>query len=280
MQFGIITILLDATAQDELLLDYSYALIKDNKAHLHITWVDSAPNHNFAANQGLHADLSRILVNKNIHQKQNLEQHVAVFLNNWCMSNNIDKNHVNVSFESRIGELYEQVAHAGRLGDYLLASCSQWGISKEIESQIHAALSGTARPVILLPKDCMVKTCDNIAIAWNDSKEAAEAVKDALPLIQQAKNVYIYTAPSERTMEDSSDELAQYLKYHGVGAVIRVLRRGKHKVSNVVLQQATQDGVDLMVMGASTSRILGRLAFGGMTKQMLSHSKIPLFMVG
>ncbi len=291
MQFGVVTILLDATAQDELLLDYIYALVKNHQARLHVSWIDSAPDHNFVANQGLHSELSRQLINKNIHKKQGLEQYVKVFFENWCRVHNIpflhhssDENMVEntsitASFESRIGELYAQVSHAGRLGDYMVMSCSQWQKSKEIEAQIHAAIYASSCPVLLLPKNCMVRKAENIAIAWNDSKEVARAVKNALPLLKQVKNVYIYTSPSEHTSEDSSQELQDYLTHHEIAAKICFIDRNfKQNVSETMLLQAQKDNIDLFVMGASVSKVLGRLNFGRMTRQMLALSTIPLFM--
>lgn len=290
MQFGVINILLDATAQDELLLDYSYAFVKDHQARLHVSWIDSAPDHDFAGNQGLHSDLSRQLIYKNIHKKQGLEQYVEVFFENWCMTNDIPLLHhssyedttsdalITASFESRIGELYAQVSHVGRLSDYMMMSCSQWQKSKEIEAQIHAAIHASSCPVVLLPKDCDVQKTEIIAIAWNGSKEAARAVKDALPLLQQAKSVYIYTAPSERTSEDSSWSLQKYLAWHGIIANICFIKRTlKQNVGELLLAQAKKDQVDLLVMGGSVSKILNRLTFGRMTKQMLTLSHIPMF---
>lgn len=290
MQLGIVTILLDATAQDELLLDYSYKFVQGHKARLHVSWIDSAPDHNFAGNQGLHSDLSRQLIDKNIHQKQGLEQYVEVFFENWCAEKNIPLRHyssyedtsldrpITASFESRIGELYAQVSHVGRLGDYMMMSCSQWQKSKEIQAQIHAAIYASSRPVILLPKDCTAQKMENIAIAWNGSKEAARAVKDALSLLAQANIVYIYTAPSERTSEDSSQELQNYLAQHKIATTICFMERNfKQNVSELMLKQAQKDHVDLLIMGASAFKMLGRLNFGRMTKQMFGLSHIPLF---
>jgi len=89
-------------------------------------------------------------------------------------------------------------------------------------------------------------------IAWKDTREARRAVRDAVPLLQQAKDVAIavvHSSASERTDAQIAD-LVQYLARHKVSVSQQIANVSHEKEGNILLQLAEEHRADLIVAGA------------------------------
>jgi len=140
------------------------------------------------------------------------------------------------------------------------------------------AVLNAAAPVLILPQSGSTNTLgQRIAIAWNQSPEAALAVKAALPLLQTAKEVNIITNGAENRPGPKAKHLAKYLAFWGINT-----NHIKEKESNdsVALMQAYKTSQsDLLVMGGYSRSRFRQQLFGGVTQYMLHEAKIPVFML-
>jgi nucleotide-binding universal stress UspA family protein len=142
---------------------------------------------------------------------------------------------------------------------------------------LNAALLNSARPVLILPQKGDTSIGKRIAIAWNQSSEAARAVAAVLPLLEQAAEVSIVTFGPENALGPKSSHLANYLAHRGITAK-RVRTRGKGD-AEAILNSYRETKSDLLVMGAySRSRFRERI-FGGVTDYMLHKANIPVLML-
>ena len=81
-----------------------------------------------------------------------------------------------------------------------------------------AALTESARPVLLLPQAGRRKVGTRICIAWDQSPGAARTVANAVPLLQRADAVTIVTCGPEDRPGPKAAQLAGYLAHWGVNA--------------------------------------------------------------
>jgi len=65
---------------------------------------------------------------------------------------------------------------------------------------------------------------------------------------------------------------------HGIAAQLHVLRIGAEPFGETLLQAAHRLGADLLVMGAYAHSPLRELILGGVTRYMLEHADLPVFM--
>src|SRR5580704_14075169 len=80
---------------------------------------------------------------------------------------------------------------------------------------------------------------DKVLIAWNGSREASRAVRDALPLLAMAKSVTLLMVnPEEEPDTALAEAVVGYLGRHGVNAVIKEARSEVSAVADVVLAEA------------------------------------------
>lgn len=140
-----------------------------------------------------------------------------------------------------------------------------------------SALLHSAKPVLLLPNAARPTLGKRIAIAWNQSADAASAVTAALPLLTRADRVAVISAGREDRLGPKVTDLARYLKHWDV-KVERVRTRGENTPSEIE-RSARALGADLLVMGAYSRNRFRQLVFGGVTEHMLFKTDIPVLML-
>jgi nucleotide-binding universal stress UspA family protein len=132
------------------------------------------------------------------------------------------------------------------------------------------------RPVLVVPPDVDRHDFSRALIAWKDTREARRAVRDAVPLLQQAKDVAIavvHSSPSERTDAQIAD-LVRYLARHQVSVTQQIANVSNDNEGTILRQLAEEHRVDLIVAGAYGRTRLGEWIFGGVTRDLLLNSRI------
>lgn len=143
------------------------------------------------------------------------------------------------------------------------------------------AMEQTAAPVLVLPYAGRFATLgETVLIAWSDSREAARAVADAMPLLKQAHAVHLVNfdpsvGESGRIDASRLEVVTRWLSAHGVQAQASI-GFTRSDTGNALLSHAADVGADLLVMGAwSRSRFVERV-LGGATRTVLDSMTVPV----
>lgn len=167
------------------------------------------------------------------------------------------------------------MATHGPLADLILLTRA--GKSSYIaQGFLHAALLNSGRPILVLPPQQKRVPGKRIAIAWNQSAEAARVVTSCMPLLQFAETVSVISCGTESRMGPKAAQLQSYLKCYGVRARV-FTSRGKDEEQEL-LQAFQTSQSDLLLMGARSHVHFRELAFGSMTGYMMQDAKIPVVM--
>ena len=118
---------------------------------------------------------------------------------------------------------------------------------------------------------------ERVAIAWNDSAEAARALAFALPFVEAASVVHVLTAETWRTQFEATEDLADYLEWRGIMCERRAIE-AEDDVGAALLQAASAAGADLLVMGGYGRSRLRELVLGGVTRHVLTHAQLPVLL--
>ena len=91
------------------------------------------------------------------------------------------------------------------------------------EKVIESLLFESGRPVLIFSEQSvhqLSNSFDRVAIAWDHSAQGARAVADALPLLQNAKSVDVFTVTDDRTEAqlELGEGLVEHLGEHGIEA--------------------------------------------------------------
>lgn len=143
---------------------------------------------------------------------------------------------------------------------------------------LESALFESGRPVLIAPPSPPRSLGTHILVAWNGSTEQARTMADAMPLLQQAERVTIATVEGATVVGPSGVDMTRSLALNGVAAEPITVRPGKRSAGEVLLGMADELGCDLIVKGAYTQSRLRQMIFGGTTRHVLAHAKLPVMM--
>lgn len=167
------------------------------------------------------------------------------------------------------------VARLGRLVDLIVMARTEE--DSPARETLEAALLDTGRPVLILPAEPLETIGSRIALGWNGSVVAANAVVSARHFLDSAERVVILTAPDGSTA--SAADLAEDLAWHGITAEAHDFDPGSQRVGRALLAEAKAHGANLLVLGGyGTSRARGMI-LGSVTRFMLAEADLPVLMV-
>lgn len=146
---------------------------------------------------------------------------------------------------------------------------------------VASALIGGGTPALVLPyagsfmADTLASPDLRVLLAWKPTREAARAVRAALPWLQRAGVVHI---AAEAKAEPGAAALREWLALHDVRAEVREHGLGKGEPGEMLLSLAADVSADLMVMGCFGHSRARELLLGGVSRTVLRSMTLPTLM--
>lgn len=184
------------------------------------------------------------------------------------------------TFVSPSGAGAHSVLETARICDVIVARQNDARREEDNSADLETFIMESGRPVLLLPYAiARVTPVRRALIAWNGSKEAARAAFDALPLLQKADNVEIFSVdPPEgprQTPEFAGADLAAALTRHGVKVNLHTESNCPIPVAEAIENRLSDEDVDLLVMGGYGHSRWWEMLFGGVTRSLLDTMTAP-----
>lgn len=171
-----------------------------------------------------------------------------------------------------------------RAADLIIASQSdsEWPGTVHLDVADRLAVEA-GRPVLIVPRSGMQGTLgQKVLVAWNGRREAARAAFDAIPILQQAKEVKVVWVNPQNESEVAQDfpgaDICTALARHGVKCEATHTVPSHLGVGHTLLARAEDYGCDLLVMGCYGHSRLREFVLGGASRHVLSHLGIPVLM--
>jgi nucleotide-binding universal stress UspA family protein len=173
-------------------------------------------------------------------------------------------------------ELPDVLVEYGRLRDLIIVpvpqAYDQW--------YAEAVIFGTGKPTLVLPEGQRTQPFElkTAVVAWDFSRAAARAVADAIPILENAREVRVVTVANEKALESkhSGEELAKNLSRHGIDVILDSVDAARRPIGQVLEAHIASCNADLLVMGAYGHSRLREFILGGATQSMLSNPPIPI----
>lgn len=176
--------------------------------------------------------------------------------------------------------LPEILADHARLHDIVVAGVDPAGLLSERAMAEHLVFRA-GRPVVIVPAghDAPFR-CDRIAVGWDNSRVAARALGDAMPLLTRAREVLLITVGEEKEIECSiSDrELIDALSRRDVTARTERVPLAGGGIGEALGRVALEQSAGLLVMGAFGHSRLRQLVLGGATRSVLDSPRLPVLL--
>ena len=192
----------------------------------------------------------------------------------------------NLSYEGRVidGEANYSISIQARFSDLVVLGRA----NLEEEAPLvqpdfpEFVLMNAGRPVLIIPPDYEKESVGSkVLVAWNATSEARRAVTDSIPLLKRADvvEVAMFNIDVEPEMRDQNaiSDFATFLSRHGVNAHMLEPQQARH-VGQALLSLAEKRGSDLLVLGGYGHTRFRQFLLGGVTRTILTDTKVPVLM--
>ncbi len=180
------------------------------------------------------------------------------------------------------GAASELLCLVGRVHDLLVVEQGDPGVDEIDFDPAEEAILAAGVPTLVVPKTGAYPSIGKrIAIAWNHSREAAQAVRGALPLLQRAQSVIVISGERKETfrsiMRAPQHDLVSNLRRKGIPADDTSFRPAAAESSDAALLSTVREaGADMLVMGAYGRSWLRELLLGGTTRHAMKNMELPI----
>lgn len=277
--------------QDELnAVNTALLLGKANNAQIHFLHISPNP-YSYAGIYGEDIVAAGVILEaiekENAERMRRAKQYVASLTHKHNITLDAPEllsKHASAKFVHLTGYFEDIIAREGRLSDLVIIGRGTYTQNTLYDAAVVSALFHTGRPVLLIPKakGAMERDWKDkiIAIAWKGTKEASQAIYNAMPFLEKAEKVYILTAEGRGEVYDLEAEaaVAEYLRAHGVNSQSIAIAAGNLTPAEALLIRAKELDVDFLVMGAYGHSRFREMLLGGVTNHMLEKADIPLLM--
>jgi nucleotide-binding universal stress UspA family protein len=143
------------------------------------------------------------------------------------------------------------------------------------------ALHG-ARPVLVVPDTWRGDPIPGTVVAgWDGSMHALRAFDAARPLLRRATGVKLALINPDTLSglhgEEPGADMALYLARHGIAVEVVAERTGA-STGAALMHMATDCGAGLIVCGAYGHSRYREWVLGGVTRELLAHTEVPLLL--
>ncbi len=200
------------------------------------------------------------------------------------------------------GEFAQEVAREAATADLLVTGQHNpdVGLRRTLLAQERLLIASPA-PVLFVPYVARARVTElsslhyrRVLLAWDRKREAALALRMALPLLREADAVDIvhYAEPGAQAQTEI-ERVQAYLAAHGVEASGKVVPWREPSVAarligadqpdppvgESLLSHAADTGADLLVMGAYGHSRAWEIVMGGVTQTILRSMTLPVLMM-
>lgn len=119
----------------------------------------------------------------------------------------------------------------------------------------------------------------HVGIAWDGSRVAARALRDAAPFLAEADVITIISVNEDKAQgAASSDDVASHLARKGFKSRFEHMNADRAEIQPMILSLAADVSLDLIVMGGYGHSRLQERVLGGVTRDMLQSMTLPVLM--
>lgn len=186
---------------------------------------------------------------------------------------------VDAEWRGRIGFPGQVFSRAARSADLVILG------ARSSRTPYHApdiadVLMGCGRPLLVVPATRLRNPVGEPAlIAWKDCREARLAVASAVPLLQRARGVVLFSIRSDDDVDAAKEELADvagWLRRHEIAVDTVIASPDERSAGRRILDEAEARRAGLLVAGGYGHARLREWALGGVTRDLIGDSSICL----
>jgi nucleotide-binding universal stress UspA family protein len=277
-------VLMTGVTDESPVLSTALAIAKAVGAHVDALFVPLDPQLAIASGDYISPEVLEKIINDTKHENERRQRRTKALFERLAHKHGVaikglpGTNKPSAALVEASGPEHLLMVNHGRLCDLIVME----RLDKQEDRAyvgIEAALRDSGRPVLITRRAMPAGFAKSVAVAWNGSLEVTRTVGFAMPLLERAEKVVIFTLEGDSWYGPPAAKLIEYLAWHGIPAVAVSLTPSWHGQGKALLSAAKKHKIDLMMLGAYTRGELRRLVFGGVTGAMLADCPLPLLMM-
>jgi nucleotide-binding universal stress UspA family protein len=268
------------------LMETSVSMAIRNDGHLDLLYVQNDPDHMIPfSTLGLSTSMRQTIVESATAaatvQADELKQSFLELCERYKISvqprgTGIGK--PSADFLVRTGRRDELIGQYGRLADLIIVP--QPTRTTPPPSSFEAALRESGRPVLMVQRDKVLDVPGRcLAIGWNSSKEAAQAIAAMLNNLKRAEKVYVLSSEKRMKQPIDAEEACVYLRCHGVSAETAIIDSKRLSPGEALLTKSRELECDRLIVGGYSRAKIRDIIMGGVTGHLLKHADLPVIFV-
>lgn len=184
------------------------------------------------------------------------------------------------------GDLVTALCTSARYADIVIAG--QPEPKGDEATRLPAGFAGdlvlaAGRPVMFVPYAGRFPSVGKrVLVAWNAGREAARALRDALPFLKEANQVDVVAFDPSRGGAPHGEmpgaDIGLFLARHGVKVNVSQQSGTSMDIGAQILSRAADLSADLIVMGAYGHSRVREQILGGATRTLLEAMTVPVLM--
>lgn len=279
MSIKTILVLLDDSDDSSARLDVACSLAEAHGAHLNALALSQQISTYVAAD--IHAGAAMIDVGQ-IEESRKQAQAVASSAKEYMAGRGILGEARWASHEA-FG-LREVAGIHGRHAELIIAGQPIDDVNEDLrDTVLEAALFSSGRPVLMVPAGWKKPiTASHIIVAWDASRQAARALNDAALFLDHAANTTVVIVDPKPGYDsigpDPGADIATVLSRHGSKVAVDRIPSAGASVAQALLSRTAATGSDLIVMGAYGHSVWRETVFGGVSREMIQTTAVPLLL--
>ena len=175
----------------------------------------------------------------------------------------------------------ERMVESARAADLVIMAHEDKDVDRY--DQRHAqveVIRNSGRPVIIIPLGYEGPEIGaNIVVGWSDTREAARAAHDVLPLAEVGAQVTVLRvghAPKDPLQDSDGIDVVETMSRHGLNSTLEYREPSSDGVAGVLNRVAFEKGADLIVTGAFGHSKVYDLVIGSTTYALLKDAQLPV----
>lgn len=195
------------------------------------------------------------------------------------IENRLKTEDVQWDWQIGLGDAARLMVEQSGLADLLVLSQSPKKLTDDLDPHPIAgevAIHAHAATMVVPTENDTFDSEKPIVVAWNGSKEASLAIRLSLPMMRMASSVHVVTVEEGHDLPNL--DASAYLSRHNISSELHQLKAGKRNIAEMI-EEFTQDkGASAIVMGAYGKSRLRETLMGGVTRDQIFKSKLPLIL--
>jgi nucleotide-binding universal stress UspA family protein len=178
-----------------------------------------------------------------------------------------------------LAEAEEELGRLARLYDLTVVSQPDPSYPGFDSLVPEAVLFNSGAPMLMVPyihKGPL--NTQSVGVAWDGSRLAARALRDALSFLRGAKSVTLIAVNEDRASDVAADKIASHLARRRINTKIERLVADRRDVPGTIVSVVADCGIDLLVMGGYGHSRFKERVLGGVTKGMFDSMVVPTLM--